>query len=176
MIIALIISIIIANLVYFFTAFYTFIGFDKALEGVMLFSSISLGFYGACLSVIASIFNTKVIKEIMKDNEEKTEFIILVALTLVSGFLTVVITIIYEVFLKNGGMSPKFYDLLSATWSGSVIMFISMNFIFVLVSFLILFNNKGDKEDDEREDKDSRETYNPILKTSPFDKTRNRKQ
>lgn len=161
--ISFIVSALVAFLVYRYTSFYLFVGFDKALEGVLLFSSISLGFYGACLSVIASIFNTKVVKEIMQDTEEKKEFIILVCLTLIIGFLTVTITILYQVFLENGGMPNGFYNLLSSLWSGSVTMFISMNVIFILVAFLILFNNKEKKESKNA-------VYEPELKNSPFNR------
>ncbi|GIO26373.1 hypothetical protein J43TS3_09840 [Ornithinibacillus bavariensis] len=72
-IVASIVSILLGALVFNFTSFYSFKGFDKALDGVLLFSStsISLGFYGACLSVIASIFNNKVIREIIQEKEEK---------------------------------------------------------------------------------------------------------
>lgn len=160
-VVSLIISAIAASMVFFFTSFYSFKGFDKALEGILLFSSISLGFYGACLSVIASIFNTKVVKEIMKDKGEKKEFVTLVSLTLITGFSTVTLTIVYQVFMENGKLPGWSYDLVSAVWTGSVIMFVSMNVIFILVSFLIFFNNK------EKEDK-KEPVFEPQLTNSPF--------
>lgn len=161
---ATIISIVIAFLVYFYTSFYLFKGFDKALEGVLLFSSISVGFYGACLSVIASIFNTKVVKDIMKDKGDKREFLILASTTLIIGFLTVVFTILYQVLIANGNIPKVILDLISAVWSGSVVMFISMNVIFIFLSFLIFFSNKEENEDGQNKENE----YQPTLKTSPF--------
>lgn len=158
-----IVSILVWTLVYNFTSFYSFKGFEKALEGVLLFSSISLGFYGACLSVLASIFNTKVVKEIMNEKEDKKEFIILVCLTLITGFLTISITIIYQVIMENAGLDKGVYDIVSAFWSSVLLMFISMNVIFILVSFLIFFNNK-------EENTDKYTVYEPKLTHSPFKK------
>ena len=87
------VSVILAIVVYFYCPFYKLEGFDKGLEGVLLFSSISLGFYGACLSVIASIFNTKIVKSIMNEKGEKKEFSLIVFSTLITGFVTVFTTI-----------------------------------------------------------------------------------
>ncbi|MGN8647900.1 hypothetical protein ACTNEO_05095 [Gracilibacillus sp. HCP3S3_G5_1] len=153
---ALIVSIIIGMLTYFFTSFYNFKGFEKALEGVLLFSSISLGFYGACLSVIASIFNSKVVKEIMGEKEDKIEFVVLVVTTLITGFLTVVLTIIYQVLIENGSVKVEVLGVINGFWAGLGIMFVAMNIIFVLVSFMIFFNN--DKESG------SNKVYNPKMK------------
>jgi hypothetical protein len=146
--VSLLISIVVGILVYLYTDFYNFVGFNKALEGVLLFTSISLGFYGACISVIASIFNTKIVKSIMSDPNDKREFVILVSTTLVNGLLTIVITIIYQVFLENGSVEINILKVINAFWSSFVIMFIGMNILFILVSFLIFFNNK---EQDEKE-------------------------
>lgn len=165
LIISSLISTLVSIVVFKYTSFHSFKGFDKALEGVLLFSSISLGFYGACLSVIASIFNTRVVKEIMNDKEDKKEFVILVCLTLIIGFMTVTLTILYQVFMENGEMSTDFYNYLSAIWSGSVTMFIGMNVVFILVSFLILFNNK-EKENSGK----GQPVFEPVLKNSPFRK------
>ncbi|MDP1394780.1 hypothetical protein Q8G28_15450 [Lysinibacillus capsici] len=148
----LIISVIVGNLVYFFTKLYKIDGFDKALEGVLLFSSISLGFYGACMSVIASIFNTKAVKEIMSDKKDKREFIAVVTFTLVSGFLSVFLTIVYRVMLvnyENGGINEIYIKILSGFWSFLVLMFVSMNFLFIFISFLIFFSNKEQKTSEE---------------------------
>lgn len=87
---SIIISILIAILVYNLFPFYEFKGVEKALDGILLLSSISLGFYGASLSVLASIINTSVIKNIMNDNEERKELLIISSLTLLVGFFTII--------------------------------------------------------------------------------------
>lgn len=136
-----------------YTELYLIQGFDKALEGVLLFASISLGFYGACMSVIASIFNTKIVQEIMQEKEDKIEFAVIVFSTLVSGFLAVIVTIVYRVCLVNfekGNLSLDFMNYLSASWFGIVVLFVSMNFLFIIVSFLIFFSNKKEKSHEEK--------------------------
>lgn len=133
--------IIISAVTFIFIPLYSFKGFDKALEGVLLLSSIGLGFYGACLSVLASVFNTKAVKEVMDDKEYRKEFIILSLLTLSVSFITVLITIIYQVLLENDGFSNLVLDTINAFWLGFTCVFLMLNVFFVLVSFMIFFAN-----------------------------------
>lgn len=136
---ALCTSIGILTFIYF--PLYSFKGFEKALEGVLLLSSIGLGFYGACLSVLAAVFNTKAVKEIMKDEEYKKEFIFLSLTTLLISFITIFITIIYQVFLENGKFSDLTLDIVNALWIGLTSGFMMMNILFILISFMIFFVN-----------------------------------
>lgn len=123
---------------YFFIPLFEVTGFMKALDGILLFSSISLGFYGACLSVLASIFNTPIVKDIMKDKEYRKEFIELACASLISGFLTVVTTIIYQVLLEN---EYSFMRGINAVWFFFVLTFLLCQLIFFVVLFLIFFRN-----------------------------------
>ncbi|APC46485.1 hypothetical protein B4065_0148 [Caldibacillus thermoamylovorans] len=157
--VSLIISVISGVLVYKFTSLYKIDGFDKALESVLQFSSISLGFYGTCMSVLASIFNTKVVKGIMKDKEDRMEFIIIACSTLIIGFLTVITTIVYQVMIENKNVSNLCLDLISSFWSSVCVMFICTIFLFTIISFLIFFNNKD-------EEYNSNNVYNPQLKNN----------
>jgi len=138
------VSVIISCIVYFYCPFYKLTGFDKGLEGVLLFSSISLGFYGACLSVIASIFHTKIVQTIMKEKDEKKEFSIVVFSTLITGFITVFSTISYRVILASNVLLEQL-DLVNAIWIFFVVLFVSMNVLFILISFLIFLNNNEGK-------------------------------
>lgn len=140
---SIIISILIAILVYNLFPFYEFKGVEKALDGILLLSSISLGFYGASLSVLASIINTSVIKNIMNDNEERKELLIISSLTLLVGFFTIIITIIYQVMHSN---EINYLDIINAIWFFTISLFFSMKILYILVIFLILFNNKDNDE------------------------------
>ncbi|MCJ8007271.1 hypothetical protein ACFFF5_07175 [Lederbergia wuyishanensis] len=138
-IITLLISITIGILVFLYCPLFELQGFDKALEGVLLLTSISLGFYGACLSVLASIFNTKIVKEVMEDSHYRKEFIVISSLALVIGFLTVITTIIYQVMLANDYVLLVIMKIINALWSSLLILFFSFSTLFVLISFLIFF-------------------------------------
>ncbi|GAB3801971.1 hypothetical protein [Virgibacillus kimchii] len=135
--------IIISIITFLWLPFYSFKGFEKALDGVLLLSSIGLGFYGACLSVLASIFNTKAVKEIMNDNEYRKEFIVLSLSTLIISFFTVLTTIVYQVLLENEGFSNFGMGLINAFWVGATSGFIMLNILFILVSFMIFFANES---------------------------------
>lgn len=143
---ALLISFLSSILVYIFIPLYAIKGVDKALEGVLLLSSISLGFYGACLSVFASIFNTKPVKELMSDKEYRKEFIIVSSFSLISGFFTVFSTITYQVMLENGSLMENTLRIVNSFWIGITVLFLAFNILFVLISFLIFFSNNDQSE------------------------------
>ncbi|MFD1707562.1 hypothetical protein ACFSCZ_12590 [Siminovitchia sediminis] len=140
-ILSFLISVAVGILVFFYCPLFVFRGFEKALEGVLLLTSISLGFYGACLSVLASIFNTKIVKDIMEDGHYRKEFIIISSLALITGFLTVITTIVYQVLLENILISLVVMRSINAIWSSLLILFFSFSTLFVLISFLIFFKN-----------------------------------
>jgi hypothetical protein len=142
---ALFISVIIGIVVYIWIPLYSFQGVKKALEGVLLLSSISLGFYGACLSVFASIFNTRVVRDLMRDNQYRREFILVSGISLSSGFFTVFTTITYQVLLENEGISEIIYKITNSIWLALTFMFLFYNVLFVLVSFLIFFSNNDEE-------------------------------
>lgn len=142
-------SILIATLASFYLPLFKFDGFEKALEGVLLLSSISLGFYGACLSVLASIFNTKIVKEIMGDGNYRREFIVVSSMALITGFLTVLTTIIYQVLLENGSVVFVAMNIINSFWIMLFVLFLCFSLLFVLISFFIFFNNSEAKESKE---------------------------
>lgn len=143
--IAVLSSIIVSVIVYYIFPSYTVAGFDKALDGVLLFSSITLGFYGACLSVLASIFNTKVVKEIMKDHKYRKDFIAISGFNLVSGFLTVITTIVYQVLLANKEIPETPMRITNSVWSGFCLLYISLTILFVTVTFMIFLSNTDEQ-------------------------------
>ncbi|MBD8135765.1 hypothetical protein IFR10_09450 [Bacillus sp. CFBP 13597] len=163
LIVTIIVSIIAGVLIYHGVNLYEIKGFNKALDGVLLISSISLGFYGACLSVFASLFNTKVVKEIMDDKEYRKEFLIIASLSLAIGFLTVICTIVYQVMLENDGVANGILQITNASWIGLIIMFFSLQLIFVFVSFVIFFKNTD-------HDKQTDSVYTPNLNESKLSK------
>lgn len=166
-IVASILSLIIWGLSFMYVPLYKLVGFEKALEGVLLLSSISLGFYGACLSVLASIFNTKLVKEIMNDKEYRKDFILIACLSLGIGFLTVICTIVYQVIMENKQLTDTVFRVINATWLGLLTMFFSLILIFIFVSFSIFFKNKDS-------DSDSAPVYTPPNDYSNLDRLRNR--
>lgn len=146
LILAVLSSFIVSVIIYNFVPSYTVAGFDKALEGVLLFSSITLGFYGACLSVLASIFNTKVVKEIMEDHRYRKDFVPISGFNLVSGFLTVITTIVYQVLLANKEIPELPLRITNSLWSGLFVLYISLTILFVTVTFMIFLSNTDDQQ------------------------------
>jgi hypothetical protein len=144
-----IISIVVSVYVHLHFPVFKFKGFEKALEGILLLSSISLGFYGACLSVLASIFNTKIVKEVMSDNNYRSEFILISVASLFSGFVLVITTIVYQVLYDNGNVKFVVMNFVNSIWLFLLLMFLSFSILFILISFLIFFQNKNEHEDEK---------------------------
>lgn len=147
--IAIVLSLIISTIIFIYLPIFKFEGFVKALDGILLLSSISLGFYGACLSVLASIFNTKMVKEIMNDNNYRSEFIFVSVSALITGFVLVITTIVYQVLFANGKVSFAIMNFVNSVWIFLLIIFLSFSFLFVLTSFFIFFKNKEGQEDEQ---------------------------
>lgn len=132
---------------FYFLELHSIVGFMKALDGVLLLSSICLGFYSACLSVFASIFNTRIVKEIMEEKDYRNEFILIASSSLIIGFLTVISTIVFQVMIENKGISEIVLNITNGIWGSLVIFFFSLQFIFVFVSFMIFFSNSDEDEE-----------------------------
>ncbi|TPE65926.1 hypothetical protein [Halalkalibacterium halodurans] len=148
--ISIVVSIIIGILIYWLDPkLYSLKGFEKGLEGVLLLTSISLGFYGACLGVLASIFNTKIVKEVMNDKDYRKEYIIVSISALTIGFITVIATIIYQVVLENGNASLSIQQIINAVWISLFFFYICISLMFICVTFLIFFNNSNDEDLEE---------------------------
>ncbi|MBY0098772.1 hypothetical protein [Mesobacillus maritimus] len=145
-IITFVLSITISVTGYFYLPIFKFTGFDKALEGILLLSSICLGFYGACLSVLASIFNTKIVREVMNDNNYRSEFIMVSASSLLTGFILVITTIVYQVLLENGKVAFIIMNLINSLWLFLLFVFLAFSLLFILTSFIIFFQNKDEKD------------------------------
>ncbi|KIL45748.1 hypothetical protein [Jeotgalibacillus soli] len=145
-IIAFVLSLIISGIVFMYFPIFEFKGFEKALDGILLLSSICLGFYGACLSVLASIFNTKIVKEVMNDRSYRSEFIMISVFSLLTGFVLVLTTIVYQVLFANGNVDFFIMNLINSIWLFLLIIFLSFSVLFILISFFIFFQNKSEEE------------------------------
>jgi hypothetical protein len=158
LVVTLVLSLMIAFVIFRWVPFYEIKGFSKALDGLLLISSISLGFYGACLSVFASLFNTKIVKEIMNDNNYRTDFLLISCTSLGIGVLTVILTIVYQVMLENKGVAEEILRYTNSAWVAIVLIFFSLQLIFVMISFSIFFKNSDESASDN--------VYTPTLDES----------
>lgn len=139
---------ILIGVFFYFLHLHSIAGFMKALDGILLLSSICLGFYSACLSVFASMFNTKIVRELMEEKDYRNEFIVIASSSLVIGFLTVVSTIVFQVMIENNGVSENVLNVTNGIWGFFVTLFFSLQLIFVFISFLIFFSNSEENEEE----------------------------
>ncbi|WP_368895765.1 hypothetical protein [Priestia megaterium] len=147
--IASILSLIISFVVFKYLPIFEFKGFEKALDGILLLSSICLGFYGACLSVLASIFNTNIVREVMNDRNYRSEFIFVSVFALITGFMLVITTIVYQVLLANKGVGFTIMNLTNSIWVFMLIIFLCFSVLFIIISFFIFFQNRSEQVDEQ---------------------------
>lgn len=147
--IASILSLIISVVVFKYLPIFEFKGFEKALDGILLLSSICLGFYGACLSVLASIFNTNIVREVMNDRNYRSEFIFVSVFALITGFMLVITTIVYQVLLANKSVGFTIMNLTNSIWVFMLIIFLCFSVLFIIISFFIFFQNRSEEVDEQ---------------------------
>lgn len=154
-------ALILGVMFYLYIPLYKITGITKALDGILLMSSISLGFYGACLGILASIFNTKIMKEIIGDRDYRQEFISLACTSLITGFLTVIFTIIYQVLLENEVTNEVLFKIINSIWIVTTLSYFLYQILFIIVLFQIFFRNTDEEGGDRKE-----RVFNPDLKNN----------
>ncbi|WP_341961249.1 hypothetical protein NM897_15390 [Planococcus maritimus] len=137
-------------------------GFGLALEGYLLFASITLGFFGTCISILASFINTNIIQDILQTKTYKYDFILIAGVTVFTGFFSIVLTIIHQIMIVNTSLSIEFQRNINGLWSFLAVSYLLYLSLFIVVAFFI-FLRAGETD----------EVQAPIItkvRTDPFSK------
>lgn len=122
--------------------------FNKALEGFFLFASISLGFFGTCISILATLIGTKIVKDIIGVKNYKVDFVMIALSTIMAGFTAIIITILFQIFYGSEDVSLILEMVMSGLWSTFVFMYLVFLSLFIFVVMLIFLKaGEDDRED-----------------------------
>lgn len=124
---------------------YDLTGFDKALEGFLLFASITLGFFGTCISILPSLIKSDIVKDILNIKGYKFDFILITLFTIVTGFVGIVTTITFQILLENKAIPVLVQNLVTRLWVGLSVSYLTYLCLFVIMIMMILFKAGEDK-------------------------------
>lgn len=130
------------------TLFSLFVGFylfdhrveevTKALDGVLLFVSITVGFIGASLSVFATVSESKFATKLKNSPNSKKQFIGTLRFTLLVGVILVGLTIIYQLLISNEALK-LILNIVNFLWLFLIPLFLGLGYTIINVILEILF-------------------------------------
>ncbi|WP_422124306.1 hypothetical protein DHX103_05670 [Planococcus sp. X10-3] len=156
------VSVFIGYLFSRFTSIYKINGFELALEGVLLFGSITLGFFATCISILATFINTNIVQDIIRTIAFKIDFILIAAVTVSSGFFGIIFTVIFQILIENQSASANVMGWVAGVWSGLTFSYFSYLILFMIVALLIFL--KTGESVEKRKPIPTRVTYDPFKK------------
>lgn len=118
--------------------------FIKVLDGYLLFSSITIGFFGTCISILATLLNSPLLKDLFSKTNYKVQFAFMTLFTMFFGIGGIILTVIFQMTLDY----PKhaIFDIVSQNWIESLWLVFGCNYFFglslvVTISMLILLQS-----------------------------------
>ena len=115
-------------------------GISEALESILLFVSIIIGFIGASLSMFATVSESKFATKLKDSPKSKKQFIYTLGITLIIGVLLVGLTIIYQLLIANDA-SAWIMHFVNYFWLFLIPLFLGMAYLIIDVILKILFAN-----------------------------------
>lgn len=139
-----IIVLIISGLFSFIVGTYLFSnslkGALEALDSILLFVSIIIGFIGASLSVFATVSESKFATKLKNSPNSKNQFINTLGCTLIIGVLLVGLTIVYQLLIVNN-VNELVLTFFNYLWLFLIPLFLGMGYLIINVILKILFAN-----------------------------------
>lgn len=97
-----------------------------ALDAYINFTSISIGFLATVISMLTVIIKQKYLGSVLSDKTAKQDFIILGVISIITGFISVIIAVILTFIISNGNIEALVSTIMSA--------------IFIFASVFYLYN------------------------------------
>ena len=118
--------------------------FIKVLDGYLLFSSITIGFFGTCISILATLLHSPLLKALFSKTNYKIQFAVITLLTMFFGIGGIILTVIFQMTIDY----PKhaIFNTISQNWIESLWLVFGCNYFFglslvVAISMLILLQS-----------------------------------
>lgn len=123
---------------------YSVENFIKVLDGYLLFSSITIGFFGTCISILATLLHSPLLKELFSKTNYKIQFALITLLTMFFGISGIILTVIFQMTIDFPEHS--IFDYVSKNWIESLWLVFGINYFFglsfvVVISMLILLQS-----------------------------------
>ncbi|ULG74173.1 hypothetical protein [Macrococcus brunensis] len=118
-----------------------FKGTSTALEAYINFSSISLGFLGTIISMVTVLSKQPFLQSVLSKKEAKADFILLGIMTLLSGFITIILAVSLTFIIGNENTGNNI-SLFTGNILIALIILYFWNFIlFLIINLFSIFND-----------------------------------
>ncbi|WP_018934571.1 hypothetical protein [Gracilibacillus lacisalsi] len=115
-------------------------GSGSAMDSILLFVSIIIGFIGASLSVFATVSESKFANKLKSSPNSKKQFINTLKWTLLIGVVLVMLTILYQLLVVNIE-NEIILIIINYLWLFLIPLFIGMGYLIINVILKILFES-----------------------------------
>ncbi|MGF0471169.1 hypothetical protein ACQQ6W_16175 [Lysinibacillus fusiformis] len=119
-------------------------GISHALSGFLIFASISLGFFGTCIAILATLINSPIIKEVLRDKNYKKDLLYMFILTVFYGLTALISTVIFQVYLEETERTAKWEKTISSLWGSSMSGYFFSLAVFYMVIMILFFKSADD--------------------------------
>lgn len=115
-------------------------GTETALEAYINFSSISLGFLGTIISMVTVLSKQDFLKSVLAKQEAKKDFIMLGALSVVCGLISIILSVSLTFIIGNTSTGTIYsFWVSNILWIS--ILFYFINFImFLIINLFSIFS------------------------------------
>lgn len=116
-------------------------GTDKAIEAYINFSSITIGFFATVISILTVLIKQKFFSQVMSKESAKYDFILIGVLTIICGFISLILAVILSFVIGNGKINDCLSNIIGIVFLISAIMYIINLMLFLLVTLFSIFSD-----------------------------------
>lgn len=121
-----------------------FKGSLTALDAYINFTSISLGFLATVISMLTILVKQKYLGSVLDEPRARVDFIILGTISIVTGFLSVILAVILTFIIANENPENSLSLIFSILFAISSIFYLYNLFLFILINLLSIFKLNQD--------------------------------
>ncbi|HAR6425388.1 TPA: hypothetical protein I1802_000024 [Staphylococcus pseudintermedius] len=110
-----------------------------ALDAYINFASISIGFLATVISMLTVLIKQKYLGSVLNSKKAKEDFIILGVISIVTGFLSVILAVVLTFIIANGNTGNAISVTISILFVSSSIFYLYNLFLFILINLLSIF-------------------------------------
>lgn len=113
-----------------------------ALDAYINFTSISIGFLATVISMLTVIIKQIYLGSVLSDKTAKQDFIILGVISIITGFISVIIAVILTFIISNGNIEALVSTIMSAIFIFAFVFYL-YNFYYTAIyyfSYIVNYN------------------------------------
>lgn len=137
----LILALMVCSIIGFIYDFriYEYKGTATAIDAYINFASITIGFLATVISMLFVLVKQDFMKEVLAKKESKQDFIMLGSISILTGFISIILAVILTFIIANGNVVGTFSKSISIILIDVIIIYIVNVVLFLLVNLISIF-------------------------------------